>query len=818
MPAITMRFIQTRGHVVTLLLALACAMAPAQTAPAAPSVPAAPGLPALSAPAPQAQPTTPAPPTADPSIPSAKDVLQTLPPETKTEPGGPREGERELRELRQAYKGPFILGSDLFAGTSSFRQSPLSSVTDDYRLGSGDDMMLYVFGSATFEVPLHVDRSGNVTVPKVGTVHVAGLRLGDTRLVLQKLVNSIFSRSRVDLQFLKTRDVRIFILGEVYRPGSYVVPSLTSLLNALSVSGGPTSFGTYRSIQLLRDGKVAQLLDLYALRLHGLGMESLLLRDGDTLFVPVTGVQVHMDGAFVRVATSPTSKAFPGVLVELRPEESAWDAVSYIGGLLPSAFRSLITLQRVDPNGVIYVENLTFDTTQLKAKKLFPADHLTALFRTEWREGVVEVAGYAKVPGAFAHHVGMKVSELLLNPGQIQPDTYMGRGQILRTRDDLSTELLAFDVAKALQKDPAQDLALQPRDKVELYKVDDLRLKPTVKVLGPFTKPGGYDWHEGMHASDLIFMAGVPQLNADRFYAELAHLGPDGQPGQVEKLELSKLLFTAGTTATGLQDPVINPVLKPYDQITLYELPDFKVHRTVTISGQVKRPGPYVITEKHFTLRQLIARAGGLTEDAMPKGGIFLRSALKDRDLVPTELGKAGVSAIDPTGQGLNEVLQRLSETKRTKDTGTLLPSPVLHGLATGATNRLVVDFEAALKGDARRDVELLDGDQIVLPRKAESAYVVGEVASPFSTFRVQKGDTVREVIKLAGGFTRNADQNQVRLLKADGRILDSWVESKDVEPGDAVLVPQRFRVNTTWQDNLTALTPLALIWNAIRR
>ena len=128
--------------------------------------------------------------------------------------------------------------------------------------------------------------------------------------------------------------------------------------------------------------------------------------------------------------------------------------------------------------------------------------------------------------------------------------------------------------------------------------------------------------------------------------------------------------------------------------------------------------------------------------------------------------------------------------------------------MANGTTNRLVVDFEAALKGDERRDVVLLDGDQVIIPRQAESAYVVGEVASPFATFRVKAGDKVSDILKMAGGFTRNADQSQVRLLKADGRILDSWVESRDVEPGDAVLVPQRFRLNTTWQDNLNALTP----------
>jgi len=106
---------------------------------------------------------------------------------------------------------------------------------------------------------------------------------------------------------------------------------------------------------------------------------------------------------------------------------------------------------------------------------------------------------------------------------------------------------------------------------------------------------------------------------------------------------------------------------------------------------------------------------------------------------------------------------------------------------------------------------------QIVIPRKAESAYVVGEVASPFANFRVQPGDEVRDLLRLAGGFTRNADQGNVRLLKADGRILDTRVLGRDVEPGDAVLVPQRIRVESTWQDNLQALTPLALILNAIR-
>ncbi len=174
--------------------------------------------------------------------------------------------------------------------------------------------------------------------------------------------------------------------------------------------------------------------------------------------------------------------------------------------------------------------------------------------------------------------------------------------------------------------------------------MDDLRLKRMGSVLSPFAKPGTYDWHDRMRASDLIFQAGVPKLNADRFYAELAHFELDGKPGSIQRLDLSKLLYTEDHTAPGLSDPKLNSRLSPFDLITLYEIPDFKVHRTITISGQVQRPGPYVFTDKHFTLRQLIERAGGLTADAMPKGGIFLRNALKDRDLSRGELKKVGVN------------------------------------------------------------------------------------------------------------------------------------------------------------------------------
>ena len=125
-----------------------------------------------------------------------------------------------------------------------------------------------------------------------------------------------------------------------------------------------------------------------------------------------------------------------------------------------------------------------------------------------------------------------------------------------------------------------------------------------------------------------------------------------------------------------------------------------------------------------------------------------------------------------------------------------------------------MVDFEAAVRGDKAQDPELVDGDEVVVPRVMDTAYVVGEASSPFGSYKILPGMTVGDILKMAGGTTRNADTSNIRLVKADGHIIDSWVKGKKVEPGDTVIVPQRFRRETYWQDDLAALTPLALILN----
>jgi len=898
--------------------------------------------------------------------------------------------DREIRALKRREKGPRRFAADLFEVRQRGSAATEGGIAEDYVLGTGDRLNLNVFGSATFDLPVQVDGRGEIVIPKVGTAKVGGLSLGRAKQVVQGVVGRNFSRSTVDLQVIKLREVRVFVMGEVYKPGSYLVSSLSSLVNVLSLAGGPTAVGSYRDIRVMRGGQKVFNLDLYPLRAEGLGNPNTALQNGDTVFVPLAQNQVTLEGTFARVALAPMQDpadeqllqlgalgegnedealleqeifrleyqlaqgprdqvrdekvarsaetaertpsqdlwlglvpkvptaqsqgtetrtrsangveplaledrlaaearlaqlrrvlaalklrargdhriqkepvagrepmdetlpewrrlwdlkgVAPRMLFEMKPGETSADALRYAGGLLPESSPSALTLRRRGPDGALQA----VDVPLAAAPAILGwGDVLSALPQRGPQERAVTVQGWARVPGSFARTEGLRVGDLLARESQVLPDTYLFRGEVVRQLPDGTTHFLSFDLAKALQKDPAHNLLLEDRDRVELYRIQDLRLPRTVKLLGPVTRPGLFSFHDGMRASDLIFRAGLPLKSADRLTAELAR-SRDGKPSEVIRLDLARLLSTEAGSPVALQDDSQNPKLLPDDQISLFEKPDYRIHRTVRILGQVARPGSYTMDSDHPTLAQVVQRAGGLTKEAMPKAGIFLRSMggeppeledplkLLEALKKPAEPNQAGIPAAgagqapppskrlvqqaqDPSSKGVNDILERLNETRRQGATGQLLRGPLMHGLITGALNRMVVDFDAALKGDAQADVELQDGDEILIPRTTDAAYVVGETASPFATYKVRKGMKVSDLLKLAGGTTRNADASNIRLLKADGRILDSWIDGKAVEPGDTVLVPQRFRRDSSWQENLQALTPLALVLNAIK-
>ena len=678
--------------------------------------------------------------------------------------------------------------------------------------------------------------------------------LGAAKSAVQALVARNFAQSKAELQVTHLREIRISILGEVYRPGSYLVSSLGSLVNVLSLAGGPTSRGSLREISVMRGGNEVRKLDLYPLRAEGRGNPNFSLESGDVLFVPLARCMVTLEGAFLRLGGSAMQAANPEwaesdvdkrqaesqqgraatvtragaenwfapgggepprMAFELLPGEGIPAVMNFAGGLLPEWSSGVISVRRVSEAGTVDIRTYSAADPGLGQVAVQRGDVLSALPRRERDENMVSLSGWVRVQGKFARTEGLRIGTLLRRDDQILPDSYLSRGEVVRTLADGTTKYLVFSVEEALKGNPAHDLLLENRDQIRIFPAQSMRIQEYVKVVGPVSHPGRFKLHQGMRASDLVFLAGLPLKSANRLVVELARTGK-GLPSTVQRLDLTLLSSDDASSPVSLVDDVRNPTLQPDDQLSFFDKPDFKIHRVVRVTGQVALPGTFVLDEAHFTLSHIIARAGGFTADAMPQAGILLRRLTDGPDAASGRGPDLATEKVNPLTRGVDDILERLSEVKRQPTTGQLLKSPLLHGLAEGRLNRMVVDFPAAATGDAQHDVDLQDGDEIIIPEKTTAAFVVGETASPFGTYKLMPGMKVQDLLNLAGGTTRNADTSNIRLLSANGQIHDRHVKSMVVEPGDTVLVPQVIRRDITWQENLAALTPIALIINAI--
>jgi polysaccharide export outer membrane protein len=747
---------------------------------------------------------------------------------------------KALKMLDRKNK-PRQFAADLFEYRQPMSSATDGGISDDYVLGAGDRLQLNVFGSATFETPVQVDGKGDLAIPKVGVVKVAGLTLKKATESVQRIVSGQFSKTNVDLQVIKLREVRISVLGEVYKPGTYLVPSLSSVLNVLGLTGGPNMNGSYRDIRIVRAGKIVDRIDLYPLRGEGLGNLNVALQSGDVVFVPLAVDTVLLEGAFRRVTQidigeeskkvdikqlgSQTSEPEPewpepewwgqwdrnGIVpqmqFELKEGESLSALIQWAGGV-DSAYESGVYTRRYQNKEKEWVSE-TFSPSGLSKVKLEAGDVLTALPKRSLKATSIQLVGHIRIPGPYAPEKNLRIGDLIKKNELLLPTTYLLRGEITRTSSNRVSSLILFDVGKALEGDPNHNLLLEKRDVVRFYSNLEFRIPHKVRIAGPLPGAGVYELLEGMRASDLLIRGGIPYPQANRYRAELSRskvIPGQSAPGSlVIPLALEGLLSTEQRSSVNLTDDSVNPLLQHEDTISVFEIPNFAYHRSVVLRGQVQRPGEYVLENERVTLSQVIARAGGLTDKAFLEGSVFLR----------------GLSA--DSGIPVSEIIKRLTEVKRDPLRGVLQESPTR--FTDLASKRLVVDFKKALQGDFESDLFLNNGDVVVVPEFSPAAYVVGEVASPFTAFQLGESPEARvrvsEVLERAGGFTRNADTSNIRLLRTNGQVIEGsffswWTHWTYMGPGDTILVPTKYAVNTNWVQDLTTLTNLALLYKII--
>jgi len=665
-------------------------------------------------------------------------------------------------------------------------------VGPDYVIGTGDRLTITLWGSIDGNFNVEVNRSGEIVLPKVGAVKVAGQTYGQLPAVLKNTISRIYKDFQLNVNIGKLRAIKVYVVGEVASPGDYNLNSLSTLLNALSAAGGPTKNGSLRNIQINRNGKVIETVDLYDFFLKGDKGKDIRLQPGDTVLVPIIGRVTGVSGNVRRPA-----------IYELKDETSLQDLLALSGGINPTGYLQRLQIYRVQAHDKKVVTDVSLDSDVKAVRDLAAGivlqdlDLVRVLPIDSVLRGYVRLEGHVLRPGDYALKPGMKVSALFKDDNLL-PEYHAAAGQIIRLfPPDLHPEVIFFDVSQARKGAPGHDLELKEFDTVKVFARGEMEELPFVKVSGEVQKPGQVPFLENMTVRDLLMQVGNVKLSAYLKNAEITRIKRTGDA--VNSYSISVDLADA---VSGGKD---NIKLEPFDELNVRRIPNWAeaTDRYVTLKGEFVFPGTYPIY-KGERLTSVIARAGGFTDLGYLKGARFTREnarklqqqrmdeallkAQEDIIKLQTSMSQTASSAEEVAGsKAALEGLMRSVEVLKTKK----------------AEGRMLIEITSLqeLQGSIY-DLELQGGDQLSVPSDPGGINVIGDVYNQ-NTIVTQRDRSVDWYLNQVGGVTRDADLDSVYVVKVDGSVISQanshkflfynsfW--GKALDSGDTVIVPRQY-------------------------
>ncbi len=662
-----------------------------------------------------------------------------------------------LAEKKDAKPGLQPFGYDLFKAPSELTPPPEVADISDYILGPGDNIIIRLWGKVEKEYDLTVDREGKIFIPKLGETTVWGLSLDAFESKIRKRLSQFYTDFEISVSLGKIRSIRIYMTGEINKPGAYTVSSLTTLFNALYLAGGPNERSSLRNIKLIRNNKTVASVDLYQFLLKGDNSGDVRLSSGDAIFVPISGPRFSISGQVKR----------PGIY-EIIGGEKVSQALELAGGPTAVAYLDRLMLDRIsqdDEREVIDI-NLNPDNGPIDDIELIDGDALTLFSIYDMTRNVVSVAGMVKHPGQFERTDSTTLKSILMQAELLPENVYYERANLFRRYADLRAEVIPINLNDVL--DGRLDIELKDYDSLHVYGIDEVKRKKYVYIEGEVKKAGQFPLYDNMKVSDLIFLAGGLNKLAYNLNAELVHTDSTG------KVHLASVDLTNSKSG--------QVFLQEDDLLFVRKKPDWFLHRMVTIEGEVKFPGRYTLKERNETLFDLIERTGGFTESAFPKGIIFRRTSIADA------LKRQNLDEIIANSQPLKE--DSLGNVRKIE----------MISYSAENMNRIIIDMDKILstKG-AKGDVVLQNGDYIFIPEIPSGISVMGAVGAN-GTIKYISGKKVKYYIERAGNFTSQADKKGTRLIKADGRAFSKGgILGKTVDIGDAIVVPTYIKKDRDW-------------------
>jgi len=690
---------------------------------------------------------------------------------SETTDGGAVNNEKKIKDDEI---GPKIFGSELFRnGNITFEPNLRIATPKGYIIGPDDKLLIDLTGDNEASYNLAVSPEGTINLQFVGRVAVGGLSIDQATSKIRAAMAGTYpslrsGRTNLAINLGNIRSIKVTITGQVTKPGTYTLSSLSTVYNALYASGGPSQNGSFRKIQVIRNNKVISTTDVYDFLLRGIQQNNIRLQDQDVINVPVFEKRVEILGEVKTAA-----------LFEMVSGESLQELINFAGGFTTQAYSAKIkTFQNTDKERrILDVAAADFNTYAPKNGDKFVVEAILDRFQNR-----VEIMGAVFRPGVYELEKGVTVKGLIAKADGLTEDAFLNRGYINRLNADNTLALISFDVAKVVAG-TVEDIPLQREDKITISSLFDLRDEYNVTVKGEVRAPGTFDYAENMTLEDIIQMAGGFREGATARRIEISRRikNSDAKSDSAKTAQV----FTINVDQN-LKFLNKGFVLKPFDVVAVRSSEGYQVQKQVKLEGEVVYPGIYTIKQKNERISDLITRAGGLTASAYAEGASLKRPGAE-------KVNPADKNAIN----NQEEDKKKLLNLKRAQEAGVKdTVKPDVEQLLI-QSDLVGISLDRILhKPYNKYDLIVEDGDIIRVPRQLQTVKVTGEVLNPNSIVYLP-GKSFKQYVNGAGGFTSSALKRGAYIKYANGSVEAGskflfFNNFPKVKPGAEILVPKR--------------------------
>jgi len=722
-------------------------------------------------------------------------------------------------------------GQSIFQNSSDLELAAahVGAVGPDYAMGPGDEIILTIWGQKEARYTLQLDRDGQIFIELVGVVSLNGQTFKSATDLLRKRLAKVYSglangSTQMDVTLGKLKQNRVYVVGDVANPGSYMLSGNTSVLAALMMAQGPSDLGSERDIEVRR-GATTFKVDLYDYLARGRRPDQDNLQDGDVVRVPRAGDLITIQGDVGRPA-----------IYELKPSEGARELLEYAGGANPSAADHPLMVLRIFPGGRREMVRLATPTEI--ASQVNPTlknqDSVLVYRGKDPSQATVTILGEVRYPGPYPWKTGMTLKNLLETGGGPTPTAVTELALLKRHRLDGT---IAFSHERL---DSSGSATLLPLDTVTLVDRLTFHDSDSVSIAGAVRIPQKISYRPGMTLRDLVVLSGGPKMvSPPSGVFENGSSIKNSVSDTMAKVSFDSLLWCpagravvhrkVGDGRTRVEmfpmTPIPNIPLAEGDVVQIVDLLASNKEDSVNVTGQVAHPGRQIGSEG-LTVRQAIVRAGGFLPGADPSfarleipqdsGGavlvpLVLDSALNTPDadrLVPMraligipprldrqnleevtlmgEVRRPGVYAMQTRQESITSILKRAGglRLEAYPEAGYLMRSDY------GGTGRVVFDLTKALeKPGSKYDIPMRPGDVLTFPRRPVTLQVKGRVNNP-GLVTWQDGASWRTYVDMAGGFDDSANTDGVYVELPNGRVQTRSAGIDDPLPGSVIVVP----------------------------